>query len=86
MSDQLTDSLSERLTDKVIGSMTKSLTDRRSELSHGPASTVLHLLIISLAEKLTDLRKVLITNYIINTCVDGSRRRRLNTASTKSCC
>jgi hypothetical protein len=62
--------------------MTKNLTDRRGELSDGRAETLPHLLINSLAEKLTDLRKALITNYVIDTYVAGSRRRRLNTAST----
>jgi len=86
MSDQLIDSLSEILANKIMGSMTKSLTDRRGELSDGRTYTVLHLLISSLAEKVTDLRKALITNNVIDTCVTGSKRRRLNTASTKSCC
>lgn len=80
------DSLSERLANKIIGSMTKRLTDRRGELSDGRTFTVLHLLINSLAEKVPDLGKALITNYVTDTCVTGSRRRRLNTASTKSYC
>ena len=82
MSDQLTDSLSERLIDKFIGSMTNSLTDRRGDLSDGRAYTLPHLLINSLSEKPTDSRKALITSYVIDTCLAGSRRRTLNIAST----
>ena len=57
MSDQLTDSLSEKLIDKFIDSMTKSL---RGEPNDGSSLHLRHLLINSLAEKLTDLQKALI--------------------------
>jgi hypothetical protein len=82
MSDQLTDSLSERLIDKFVSSMTKNLTDLQGELSDGRAYTLPHLLINSLPEKPTDSRKALLTSYVIDTCVAGSRRRTLNTTST----